>query len=76
MIALTSLPCSSWPSPGMKKLASAAITLPVDPRPAMGGKVLKLPSPPQLDVRRSGVFRLGSMERDAPGARGEKDVRS
>jgi hypothetical protein len=24
-------PCSNWPSPGIKKLASAAITLPLEP---------------------------------------------
>jgi hypothetical protein len=34
-IAMKRRPWSNWPSPGMKKLQSAAITLPVEPCPAM-----------------------------------------
>jgi hypothetical protein len=35
-IAKPRRPCKSWPKPGMKKLHSAANTLPPDPGPAMG----------------------------------------
>src|SRR5438094_9373418 len=35
-IAIPRRPCKSWPKPGMKKLHSAANTLPPDPGPAIG----------------------------------------
>src|SRR5687768_15210907 len=51
--ALTIRPCSSWPRPGMKKLASAAMTLPPEPCPDMAGssrKVVALPAAQRLVV--------------------------
>src|SRR5690242_9021232 len=40
MIAMRSRPWSSWPNPGMKKLASAAMTFPVEPCPVMSSLFL------------------------------------
>jgi hypothetical protein len=40
--ARNNLPCNSCPSPGTKKLASAAMTFPVEPGDAaMGGELLQ-----------------------------------